>query len=213
MTLEETLKPQPIKWVDEQLVRQYTKLSKKFDLDNRKKKYLAGVLLDVNYLFLCAFFTRSLPNSEQIRNFEYPVRFGLYMRDWMHNSILFSSTSRYNYYAKAVDPELEFHKTFSSITRPYLFLAGAGLIGKTAIDFGKFLINGEPMNGNSLGCLGYGMGLLSFASSHYIKGTDPKSLEKESFWKVAYSKLVEKLIPSPQPVPVPVKASLEYEVD
>src|SRR3990167_9528468 len=121
MTLEETLKPQPIKWVDEQLVRQYTKLSKKFDLDNRKKKYLLGILLDVNYLFLCGCFTRSLPNSEQIRNFEFPVRFGLYMIDWMHNSILFSSTSKYNYYAKAVNPELEFHKTFSSNKTIFIF--------------------------------------------------------------------------------------------
>ncbi len=212
MTLDEILKPQPIKWVDEQLVRQYTKLSKKFDLDNRKKKYLAGVLLDVNYLFLCGF-TGNLSNFKQIRNFEYPIRFGLYMRDLMHNVYLFNSTSKYNYYAKTADPVLEFHKTFSSITRPYLFLAGAGLVGKTALDFGKFLINGEPMDGNSLGCFGYGMGLLSFASSHYIKGTDPKSLEKESFWKVAYHKLIEKLTPSLQPISVPVKVNLEYRVD
>ena len=110
---------------------------------------------------------------------------------------------------KAVNPIMDLYMKFNSVVRLPIFTAGVGLVGKSGIDLFNHVTNGKPIDSNGYNCLMYGIGLLSLASSMYIKNTDPKLLQKEPLWKKTYNWCKENagsLIPHPLPQPVPVRA-------
>jgi len=49
MALESLLKP--VKWADEQILRQYTEWGKKFNLDEGRKRYWTGLGLNLTFHF------------------------------------------------------------------------------------------------------------------------------------------------------------------
>ncbi len=209
MSLDDLLKP--AKWADEQILRQYTKIGKKFHLDSGRKRYLVGLGLWLTHAALC-----SATGYQLFGAAEQPIRISLNVLDFGYNlngatGLIRDETASET---KTIDPIKYLYQTFNSIERLPAFVAGVGLVGKYGIDLFNYVINGEPVDSNSYNCLGYGFGLLSLASSMYIKEIDPKLLNKAPFWKTAYNWAKEKvssLTPQPLPQPAPLQSSTTLE--
>lgn len=204
-TLEELLKP--IKYVDEQILRQYTKIGKRINIDEGRKKYFVGMGLWFTHVFLSAAYGPQLIGFKA----ELIPRILLNIQDFSYNlnGIIGIIEDEVDSETRAINPFINFHKKFNSIVRLPTFAAGVGLIGKFGTDLFNYIMNGEPIDSHRYNYLMYGVGLLSLASSMYIKETNPKLLQKEPLWKKAYGWLKEKassLVPQPLPQPVPVKA-------
>lgn len=205
MKRESLLKP--VKWLDEQVLRQYTKLGKKFKLDERRRKYFLGAMLWGAHVVICG--------TTGIRLFgliEFPARVILNVPDFAYNfsGIRSEVNEEATSDARAINPVVHFYQTFNSAVRLPTFLGGAGLVGKFGLDLFKYITRGEPPEPQSYNSLMYGLGLLSLASSMYIKEQDPKLLQKKPLWEKAYSWIREKVSslspePAPQPSPVPVR--------
>ncbi len=195
MSLEEFLKP--VKYVDEQVLRQYTKVGKRLKLDEGRRKYTVGMGLWVTHLMICAPIGRELIGAAEL-----PIRMILNIPDYIYNfegimGMIKEETTSEN---KTIDPIINFYRKHNSVARLPIFTAGIGLIGKCGVDLFNYITKGEPMESDSYNSLIYGIGLLSLASSMYIKEIDPKLLDKQPFYKAAYGWMKEKLIPAPQPI-------------
>lgn len=203
MTLEDFLKP--VKWIDEQVLRQYTKLGKKFDLVEGRKKYFVGFGLD--WIWTGVFITNIYKSFGELMIFPWGI---LTVPDYLLNGLGIMNGGKEDITsgARALDPSFQppLYVAFNRAVRPFVFLTGAGFVGKCGIDVLNSLMQGKPIEADSFNYLQYGIGFLSLASSMYLKDTDPKLLEKEPFWKKGYNWLKESLVPQPLPQPVPVKA-------
>ena len=204
MGLESLL--EPVKLADEQLLRQYTKVSKKFNLYEGRKKYFVGMGLWIAQTFMC-----SAAGDQLIGDAEFPARMLLTIPDGTCNlyGVVFGIEDESTSETISIDPLTNLYRKFNSVVRLPTFTAGVGLVGKFGADLFNYLTNGEPIDSNSYNCMIYGIGLLSLASSMYIKGTDPKLLDKEPVWKRAYEWVREKinfLVPQPVPQPIPFQA-------
>lgn len=209
MALESLLNS--VKWVDEQVLREYTKIGRQFNLDEGRKKYFVGISFVMTHIIIS-----SVTGDQLIGAAELPARTLLNVPDFAYNiwgsigNIKDEATSE----TKAIDPITNLYRRFNSVVRLPTFVAGAGLVGKFGADLFNYLTNGEPIDSNSYNYLMYGSGLLSLASSMYIKDTDPKLLDKEPFWKKADIWVKEKwgsLTPQPAPQPVTVQPHAALE--
>ncbi len=108
----------------------------------------------------------------------------------------------------AVDPVQNFCANYNKAIRLPIFLTAVGFLGKSIYDIANYFVNGEPLNSYSVPNAITGIGLLSLASSMYLKDQDPKLLEKKpSKIKAMYESLIDKLTPERQPVlePSPIR--------
>jgi hypothetical protein len=203
MKLEKLLKP--IKYLDENVIlRQYTKLGQKINIDEGKKKYWIGQGLWAGYMLLSQF-----PNRELFGGI---FNFSSYLA-MAHNDVMYNTkgiSGRFKEIGsseeKVLDTEKEFYDRYNSIIRLPTFLFGAGLIGKFGIDLINGIKNKTTLEPTSWYCLIDGIGQLSLASSMYLKDTNPKLLNKVPLWKKALEYVKEKVDsfnPIPQPISVP----------
>jgi hypothetical protein len=208
MKLETLLKP--IKYFDENVIlRQYTKLGKKINIDEGKRKY------DVGFFLWCLYSGLSLVSESHTRLFD---------KNFAISSILITAPNDgyYNCYGGlvgdkdsttsdfiALDPIKEKHRKYNSFVRLPTFLFGAVLIAKFGIDLANNITNQTSLEAPSYYCLFDGIGHLSLASSMYLKETDTKLLDKVPLWKQALEYIKEKAsLIGQQPVPVPVYNSV-----
>ncbi len=208
MTLEELLKP--VKWIDTQVVKGYTKVGERFHLLEGKKKYAMGLFLD----FVNAFSTTGPSHRLGLSLLDWCSYFTINFPDQQYNisglagEIKDETTSDVN----AINP-LEYKlRRHNSIMRFPTLLSGVGLVAKFGYDVYQSIREGTSLDQNSYDYLQWGLGQLSLASSMYLKAMDPKLLNKskQPFWQRVYSSLQEKirsLAPQPAPVPVPTSYS------
>ncbi len=209
MTLEHLVKV--VKVADEEVLRQYTKLSKNLNLDEGRKKYFVGM-----GLFFINLVSYASVGRELFGPMEFHARIILNVPDCGYNirGVLGMINDENTSEERVINPTIEFYKKFNSVVRFPTFIAGVGLVGKIGVDLLNYTSSGEPINQDSYNYLIYGIGLLSLASSMYIKDIDPKLLNKKPFWKSASSWMKDKISslvpepspePSPEPTPVPIQ--------
>ena len=139
--LEELLRP--AKWLDEQILRQHTKLSKKFNLDEGRKKYFIGIISD--------FFGLINIMSAHAR-LGFPIVSGSFMlsslihADYIYNLIGILGGVRDDTISepKILDREIEFYKTYNRTVRLPIFLTGLALSGKFGIDLFNYITERKP---------------------------------------------------------------------
>lgn len=198
MSLESILKP--AKWADEQVLRQYTKVSQMFHLDEGKRKYKVGLSFWISHVLLCGLASLPLKLMTSILN----------ASDFCYNMHGISGEIKDELSSEpiAINKWLYRDRKINSISRFPTFLLGGGLVGKFGVNLYNNITQGESLTIDDYFCLTYGLGLISLASSMYIKESDPKLLQKDPFWKKAYNWLKEKagnLAPAPVPNPAPVQ--------
>lgn len=106
------------------------------------------------------------------------------------------------------------------VTRLPLFAAGLGLVGTGLYSLIHSVVNGgQTVLNNPYEQVVGGLGMLSLASSMYLKDQDPKLLDKQPFWKKVYDTLREKVnsllpppIPELKPIPVRYRTVDDYVV-
>ena len=205
MSLESLLGP--AKWIDEQVLRRYTKVGRRFKLDYGRMKYFVGLSLwSIHSAFSIVAGYQVIGDAEQlvriisnIPDFSYNINgaIGIFKDE------IISET-------RTKDPVKYIYQQINLIERLPILAAGVGLVGKSGINLFNYILNGEPVDSNNYDCLTYGVGLLSLASSMYIKEMDPKLLQKQpskvkAFFKGLYEK-AKGLVPSPNPTPEPAIA-------
>ncbi len=204
MSLEDLLKP--ARWADELVLRQYTKAGRKLKLDGEKRKYWVGFGLNTTFSYLTGPSARALfgPIFDQFSWFVIGLMDGVYNFRGIFGFVKEENVSD----TQAVDPLNHFYRKYNSIIRLPVLAAGVGIVGKYGLDLFNNVVNGVPMDSDSHYYLEYGLGLLSLASSMYLKEMDPKLLQKQpSKVKAFFIGLYEKakgLVPSPDPAPEPV---------
>jgi|WetSurMetagenome_2_1015567.scaffolds.fasta_scaffold631224_1 hypothetical protein len=204
MKLETLLKP--IKYLDENVIlRQYTKLGKKINIDKGKRKYNLGHALWLTYAGLCGF------GEGDVKLFDKNFAIGYILfsgaNDGFYNvhGSIFGDRESVSSDTIALDPIKQKHKKYNSFVRLPTFLFGFGLVAKFGIDAIKSIQTKTTIEPKSWYCLMEGIGQLSLASSMYLKETDTKLLDKVPLGKQALNYIKEK-INSLNPVPVPVPA-------
>jgi hypothetical protein len=201
MKLESLLKP--IRYLDENIIlRQYTKLGQKINIDKGKRKYGIGMGLWLGYHALTRFTNRELFGT----GVEYADCFLLGLNDGAYNlqGIVEGFGEEETGESKAIDLNKNLYSKYNLYARLPTFLLGAGLIGKFGVDLINSINNQTPLGSDSYCALMDGIGHLSLASSMYLKDTNPKLLERVPLWKRAYNSLKEKISSlAPSPVPVP----------
>lgn len=189
---------------DESIARQYTKLTKKWEEKGHSRYSLSR---------MCSFPNVIIGNLYP--NIFYSLLLGI---NWGldGSGVIFGNHDgiKQNGDKKIIKDPVGYHlnKIFKP-TRLPLFLAGAGLVGKSGLDIYDYFANGSPINSAEVQENAVrGLSLLFSASSIYIRGSDNSLLEKQPMWKQAYESLKEKIFsPSPTAEPVPVKANSSLE--
>ena len=199
-------------WLDEQVLRQYTKLAKRWEDKGGNIYHLSSALgLPAKALIITGgdnFFGGYAGLG---------IDFLLYNWDWAYNfdglmgHIKEQDTTDSTI---SLDPHIEFYKKVNRRVRLPTLLSGIGLVGKSAYDFVNYFANGVPFDNSSLGSFTLGLGLLSIASSQYLKDRNPKLLDKQPVWRNAYDWIKNKigsLTPQHVPLPVPVQTYSNLE--
>jgi len=207
MSIKDKLKyvMRPVKYLDEQVLRHYTKLGQKINIDDGKRKYWIGLGLNTFNMQTSGPINRVLFGPAV----DFASFLGLQYADAVYNwrgIFGFVKDDSEITDEKAIDSETYYQKRYNSFVRLPVFLGSVGLIGKSIADLVGSYSNGTPLDPTSSICLVEGISYLSLASSMYLKETDPKLLDKVPYWKKAYEWLKEKareLAPSPIPSPVP----------
>jgi hypothetical protein len=206
MKLERLLKP--IKYLDENIIlRQYTKIGQKINIDEGKRKYWIGFGLNLSYVNLSTTSNRALFGSA----FDWTDFFLLSLQDaWYNLDGIFGRFKESNSANSIIlDQQKERYKEYNSFVRLPTFLFGVGLIGKFGMDLANSIKNKNALEPTSYYCLFDGLAHLSLASSMYLKETDTKLLDKTPIWKKALNYAKEK-IDSLNPVPVPVPVTKNF---
>jgi len=208
MSLESLLKP--VKWTDQKVLKQYTKLGRKIP-----EKNLYNVTMALGFLGNLGSFVLPLVLT---------VPYGVMLAPNLVLDIyglMNGNTSDYHSNGnKIIDDAKEKPMQMTRITRLPLFLAGMGLVGKVVYDTANFFINGEPFENENYHLAVGGFGFLSAASSMYLKDQDPKLLDKnpnrvKSFLKNWYEKaksVVKTPTPTPQPIPIEFYSTIDNYV-
>ncbi|MEK6913773.1 MAG: hypothetical protein AABW47_03835 [Nanoarchaeota archaeon] len=206
MKLETLLKP--VKYLDENVIlRQYTKLGQKINIDEGKRKYKVGLALDILSIPLIM-----ISNKEIFGGNISKVAFFSGVADWNYNGLGILGAFGENKTSEtiAINPFQEILSKWNKYWRLPLFLTGVGLIGKVGLDFANSLMNNTEVHATDYYALCNGIGCLSLASSMYLKETDTKLLDKSPLWKKALNYVKEQIsLIGPQPIPVPIR---NYEI-
>ncbi len=205
MSLEELLKP--VKWIDTQVVKGYTKVGERFHLGEGKRKYVASLLLNMTNASLGIGPARHL-GLELWKGYS-ALAIGVVDSFYNWYGLVSQNTDHQTDGAETINPALHLFKRHNSIMRLPALLSGVGLIAKSGFDLYSSIKEGTSLDQNSWDYFQWGVGQLALASSMYFKAMDPKLLNrsKQPFWQRVYSSLKEKarsLAPQPAPVPVPV---------
>lgn len=207
MSLESLL--MPIKWADEQVLRQYTKLAQNGEKKGISKYVIANGLNGVAKLFFMSGWVTSSLNSDW-------VNYGISLASSIENGHEFFV---YNHAAFRAEEKEIFHNVkdsyvekwksiFSAVRFPIL-ATGIYYTGIGISNFYQYFFNGDSSSiPTGIEQILLGAGLLSWSSAMYIRESDPKLLQKDPLWKKAYNWLKEKagnLAPTPLPNPAPVQ--------
>lgn len=192
--------PKPINELDEEVLRQYSKLTKKWE-DKGRSRYILSNLFNVpsfviNYSFFSNLFISFL-SGWNLSNDNITKPYG------KEFNIQEESTR--------LEQGNPFIKTIDRITRLPLFLTGIGLTCYGAYEaISGFYNNDSQCTSDGLSHLLLGIPFVGVSSSQYIKDSDPKLLNRNSLFQIAYKGLKNKLsTPKVKPVTVPVEARRE----
>ena len=188
--------------LDQEVRRQYTKLSKKWNLDQGTKKYKVGLGLWLAHNFLSGQIGYYVVEGFDLIRCYASIFDGVYNMRGAIGTIREDTDSD----SKALDPFVELYKINNSRWRLPTFLAGTGLVGKFGVDVFYWAANGKAIEPLDQFSFQYGLGLLSLASSMYIKDTDTKLLQKDSVFKKGYYWALDKISPHPAPQPSPLSS-------
>lgn len=203
MSLDTLLKP--VQFVDEQILRGYSRIAKKWE-DKGRNIYTLSSIFGMPGELLFLFSTDNIFG----KTVEQVAYWGAYAWDIPYNfkgitvGIKDSVSDDV-----AADPFIEVTKKINRTTRLPTLISGVGFAGKAFYDISRYYFTGEPLDNATGNALMLGLGLLGIASSQYLKDRNPKLLEKDSVWKTIYNWTREKinsLVPEPIPQPVPVQA-------
>lgn len=204
MSLKDLLEPiktvKKYSWdvADEWILRQYTKLTKKWEDKGRSRYSLANIF---GIPVVVCFFSHPLPQSIGVLE-------GFYIgTDFTRNTIesfykkddFTDGTITINHFGLRIYKKIADHTRLPSLAiRSSLLVKGVFEL----VDYFK-TSNADSLS-NAISDLFQGYIFAGTASSMYIKDSNPKILDKQPFWKIAYEKIKEKINVSPQPVPQPV---------
>ncbi|MDO8643084.1 MAG: hypothetical protein Q7R76_05915 [Candidatus Woesearchaeota archaeon] len=219
MSLESLLAP--FKWADEQVLRQYTKLTLKWEEKGHSRYSLAlmaGSGLFLNYGLV------DNPWRELYNIDSTPSTGDIALRTFF---LLYSVAGGYDLVDSAVEmfseKQIRAREISDAIALPRrdfgerqlhrLFrLPGLAFAGECVYEFMTRISHHDINLGDSLMYLGLTLFFVGPASSFYIKDADPKILGRAPAWKRAYDsaretigKLKERLTPETQPVPAPIQ--------
>ncbi len=215
MTLDDYLTP--LKWLDEQVLRQYTKLCGALETLGESKYSAAGLCTGSGVLggILLAFHGGSeyfpiIGHSDAEAVGVGVPFFILANLDLWHSTRGMQGRNK-DVVSEAVARDFPYHyvQQLQRVVRFPLFGSGTAFLGLAMA--GRILGDPSPDVYYNLGeaCAFGGL-----ASSMYLKDSNPKLLEKQPFWKTAYEwmkngmhKVNEKIkSASPEPQPVPVRS-------
>jgi len=198
----------PIEWIDEQLLREHSKLTKKWE-DKGKSKYSLATILGLSGL------AASMGTKELI----YTLGTFTFARGWdlgLNTKGLTEGehpTGIREYGDRlVVDSPIFFYtnKAMNSIRAP-TFIFGSSFMIRGAINAYNYFANNDQLGlDGAINDFQVGISSLGFASSIYIRNSDPKLLQKESTWSKLCNWYSEK-IDSLSPQPAPVEAYLKRE--
>ncbi len=107
------------------------------------------------------------------------------------------------------DPVLYFGEKLGKTIRAPELILGASFIGKGVYEIYNSFANQDASSlSDGLSNLSWGVSLASNASAWYVRDSDPKVLDKKPNWKVGLEKLMEYVSPAQtehSPIKVPVK--------
>lgn len=208
MGLESLLKP--VKWVDEQILRQYTKAAKKWEENNWNKYSLTTALSLGGYIAIILH-----PSDPEVKRHIAEADFvdmlpaytiatsymGLLAHDIIH-----SLENKYNQKTEETSGEIAEDK-LNYLTKKIHRLARLPVLGYGVSGFYRFGASVAEYGINAFdeysASFVVGLAFSTLASSMYIKDSDPKLLDKQPFWKKAYNLIKEKIGSlASQPVPV-----------
>lgn len=202
-TLEELLIP--IKYFDEQVLRQYTKLAKKAESRGISKYKLATYFNYAGAVLSAKSYIMWFLKTEQVaipfwtfNNIVYGPFFGKEL-EWTEKLEMMSGVKNYSF---------ETLKSLNKAFRLPILLIGTFLFGDSLKDIYFFFKDGSVPLYDTISYLSITGNVMLFASALYIRDSDPKLLQKEPLWKKAYNWCKEKegsLVPQPLPRPVPVR--------
>lgn len=197
MTLESLLKP--VKWVDEQVERQYAKARKEID-ERGFNVYMITFPMNI-------FFATIPPIIGVIVESAYAgVDGGRNLLGLLHNTNnqVTDGTVAVNKYDHIIDRILNTPRLPILLTGTSLTMMGVYQLADTYLFSGE-VSSGEVSSGEGIQNLLTGLGWISQASSVYLKYADPKLLDKAPVWKKAYTWARDKLSSiAPQPTPQPL---------
>ncbi len=200
--------------LDETILKQYTRLTKKWEEKGHSRYSLANAFSLSTFPFIHII-------GNYYKNYDIvltPVS-GIMASDVTRNLLdpFFKKEDITSDGTTAKDSNMvrRIFEKLAEWTRLPLFLSGAGLMAKGGMNLVDYF---QTQNSNSLNDalndLSLGYTLFGTASSMYIKESDPRLLDKAPMWKKAYESLKEKakeLLPQPMPNPAPAAVNRSLE--
>ncbi len=193
--------PKAVKKADEHILKQYTKVAKKWEDKNRDIYHLSlAVNLTAKYLII--------QHGDDVIGHDFGgwlIDVALYNWDTAYTlSNLLGPENETEVDGVRIysNPIMEFYKKINQTVRLPTLVTGLGLVGKSVYEIGDHFITGAPYSATVFNELAFGMGLIGMASSQYIKERDPKLLEKKPLLQEAkdrMSKFVTKIMPEKTP--------------
>ncbi len=199
MKLELLLKP--VKWMDEQILRQYTKIGKKWEDKGRNIK---GLTIPLSLVSIGLYWAPIIPIIPG---------YGYYIgMDITRN--LFEKKRDVTSGEIAIDnPMFVIYRKLHNATRFPLFATGVAMTTKGLIDICRGLAGKENLSPESLGSFCLGLSFLSTTSSIYLKDRDPKLLDKAPAFEKVYNWIKEKIQIEPVLQPAPVHSLEGYSLN
>ncbi len=189
----------PLKIIDDEILRQFSKITKKWE-DGGDSKYKLG--LGIILVSSPAIFVNNIMSpvcywiygSELAQNIN-GIFLGQHRTGIKEQNGKQIISERYIYFAENVN----------KIFRTPLFLGGSVLFVKGLINlYNGYFNNDSVLLSSGFDDLILGSNLLGTSSSNYIRNSDPKVLDKKSVFEKFGEKLKE-LLPQPEFQPVPIK--------
>ncbi len=204
MDLESLLKP--IKYTDEQILRYYTKITKKWE-DKGHSRYSLSLICD---LISPAMYVPSASYFYFVSPTILPFMFIVHSTSLALSLSGINSGDHSNMEEKdgkfTINQASHFYNKIGAARMPELIM-GASFAGKGFYDIYNYFSNYHPPSlSDGINNLLLATSLISNASAWYIRDRDPKILDKAPFWKTAYENIkknIESSIPQPIPGPIP----------
>ncbi len=211
MSIESLLKP--AKYADEQILRYYSKLTKKWEDKGHSRYKLAFPLNMLATSSLLTIAGVGGLSTNFISLYKWPNGLNFALSFW---GLIYGNTPEVKNNGDSFsieNPAIYLFNKFGKLIRTPELFAGLSFAGKGAYDIYNYFSNNDGSLNEGINNLLWGVSLFSNASAWYIRDSDPKLLDKAPFWKTAYDKVKEKvksLVPSPEPIPEPAFSMENY---